>query len=177
MEGSTSPSAGPRDPEYRASWIRAFYVVNKASQAIAGTTLIAIMLMAVINVVGRRFFNSPVSGTIELTEIGMVIVVYLSLAYAEDNRDHIVVDLVYSRLPGGLRRISSAVASLVTTCIAGLLVWQLFSFMLRMKGGGFATSILAIPMWYVAAAAGFGAVMFTVSAGINAYLTARGVSE
>jgi TRAP-type C4-dicarboxylate transport system permease small subunit len=177
MDDSSALSEASRPPTPQIKWINAVRAANRLAQKVAGATLIAIMLMVVVNVVGRRFLNSPVAGTVELTEIGMVLVVYLSLAYAEDNRDHIVVDLVFDRLPPVIRRVLASVAGIATILVAALLAWQLYNFTLRMKAGGFSTPILAIPLWLVAAVAVFGAAMFALSAAANALLAAKGVTE
>ena len=48
----------------------------------SGSILFALALLTFCDVFGRRFFNSPVTGTIELVEIGMALVAFLAMPRA-----------------------------------------------------------------------------------------------
>ncbi len=48
----------------------------------SGLILFALALLTFCDVFGRRFFNSPVTGTIELVEIGMALVAFLAMPRA-----------------------------------------------------------------------------------------------
>ena len=53
--------------------------------AMDGLAAVFVLVMAVlvnIDVFGRWLFNAPMAGTLELTEMGIVAIVYLGLAYA-----------------------------------------------------------------------------------------------
>ena len=60
--------------------------------------MIAAMLVGVADVVGTEFFGRPVLGTLEFTESTMVLVVFGALAYAQERRAHIRVELLYSQV-------------------------------------------------------------------------------
>lgn len=145
---------------------RPFGVLRKIDTGlhhIAGALLVAMMLLAVANVVGRRFFSLPIAGTIELTEVAMALIVYLGFAHAQDKGDHIAVDIVYLKLPAKARALLSALGALFCMVVVGLLTWQLFLFGVRMHEGGYTTPVLRIPTYLVAFAAWFGALMFALA--------------
>lgn len=66
---------------------------------IAISILLAMMLLTVLDVVLRAFFNRPIIGTVELIEIAMICVGYLGLAWCAMKGMHIKVDLVVSFMP------------------------------------------------------------------------------
>ena len=70
---------------------------------IAGTVTFSIMWLIDANVLTRKFFNAPVQGSFELTEAGLVLIVFLSLAYTQYKRGHIRVTLLTRHLPLGLQ--------------------------------------------------------------------------
>lgn len=88
--------------------------------ACAGAFMIIVI---VINVIGRFFFRQPLRGTIELVELMTVVMVYSVLPYAELRRRSIHVDLVVSLFP---RRAKAVLASIM--CFAGTVFFIIMSF-------------------------------------------------
>ncbi|MEX2615781.1 MAG: TRAP transporter small permease [Alphaproteobacteria bacterium] len=66
---------------------------------LAGMVTFATMWLIDANVLMRKFFNTPVQGSFELTEAGLVLIVFLSLAYTQYKRGHIRVTLLTRHLP------------------------------------------------------------------------------
>lgn len=64
-----------------------------ALNLIAGIALIGLMVLTASDVIGRYFFNSPIDGATELTEIGVAIVVFAALPVISWRGESIVVDL------------------------------------------------------------------------------------
>lgn len=64
-----------------------------ALNIIAGLALLGLMLLTATDVLGRYFFNSPIDGATELTEIGVAIVVFTALPVISWRGESIVVDL------------------------------------------------------------------------------------
>jgi TRAP-type C4-dicarboxylate transport system permease small subunit len=50
------------------------------------------------DVVGTQFFGQPVHGALEITESTMVVIVFGALTYAQIRRNHIRVELFYTRV-------------------------------------------------------------------------------
>ena len=62
--------------------------------AIAAVTLFSLMLTTCIDVFGRYLFNNPLTGSTELTEIAVGIVVFSVLPVISWRNDHVVVDIL-----------------------------------------------------------------------------------
>jgi len=76
---------------------------------ITWVVLLAMMTMTMIDVLLRKFTNHSLLGTVELTEMMMVIVVFCSLAQCETKDGHIKIDLLYKRFSPRLRAIVDTV--------------------------------------------------------------------
>ena len=61
---------------------------------IAAVTLFSLMLVTCVDVFGRYLFNNPLTGSTELTEIAVGIVVFSVLPVISWRNDHIVVDIL-----------------------------------------------------------------------------------
>jgi TRAP-type C4-dicarboxylate transport system permease small subunit len=86
--------------------------------------MIASMLIGVADVVGTKFFDWPVPGTLEFTESTMVLVVFGALAYAQERRSHIRVELLYSHVGPRGQSFMEAVTHIIAFMFFLLVAWQ-----------------------------------------------------
>lgn len=94
------------------------------------------MLLTVADVFLRFFFNSPITGTTELTQF-MMVCLLLGAAWCAVQGRHITVDLVMSRIPPRARAIINSINYLAVIGILVLLTWR-----------GFLTSLYLIRLGY-----------------------------
>jgi TRAP-type C4-dicarboxylate transport system permease small subunit len=88
--------------------------------------MIASMLIGVADVVGTKFFDHPVLGTLEFTESTMVLIVFGALAYAQERRAHIRVELLYGFAGPSGKSFMEAVTHIVAFVFFALVAWQGF---------------------------------------------------
>ena len=86
--------------------------------------MIASMLIGVADVVGTKFLDWPVPGTLEFTESTMVLVVFGALAYAQERRAHIRVELLYGHVGPRGQSFMEAVTHIVAFIFFVLVAWQ-----------------------------------------------------
>jgi len=86
--------------------------------------MISSMLVGVADVVGTEFFGSPVLGTLEFTESTMVLIVFGALAYAQERRAHIRVELLYGHAGARGKSLMEAVTHIVAFIFFALVAWQ-----------------------------------------------------
>ena len=86
--------------------------------------MIAAMLVGVADVVGTEFLGRPVLGTLEFTESTMVLVVFGALAYAQERRAHIRVELLYSYAGPRGKSFMEVVTHIVAFIFFALVAWQ-----------------------------------------------------
>lgn len=86
--------------------------------------MISAMLVGVADVVGTEFLGRPVLGTLEFTESTMVLVVFGALAYAQERRAHIRVELLYSHVGPRGKSFMEALTHIVAFVFFALMAWQ-----------------------------------------------------
>jgi TRAP-type C4-dicarboxylate transport system permease small subunit len=86
--------------------------------------MIAAMLVGVADVVGTELLGRPVLGTLEFTESTMVLVVFGALAYAQERRAHIRVELLYSFVGPRGKSFMEVVTHIVAFIFFALIAWQ-----------------------------------------------------
>ncbi len=91
---------------------------------VSTSLLFVMLLVSTADVLGRYFFNSPLSGSQEVSEILLPGVVLLGWAYAQRFKAHVSVDILFNRFPPR----SKAIVAFLTTCLALvisiLIIWQ-----------------------------------------------------
>jgi len=90
----------------------------------AAFLVLVMMLLVVSNVVGRYVLNIPIHGTIEITEFLMVGIVFLTLSSAQAKRNHIRVEIFYTRFPRKIQLWLDLLAYLLGFIIIALITWQ-----------------------------------------------------
>ena len=109
--------------------------------------LAVMMFMTGIDVVMRYIFNRPISGVYELTELMMVILVFFGLAYAQVNKEHVAVDLVYTRFAPKMKTIANCVSCFLCMGLFVIMTWQSIKQAQGKWNSGLMTGTLGIPLW------------------------------
>ena len=98
--------------------------MNNILVYVCAGVLLAMLLLGIADVMGRYFFNRAIVGTLEIFEIMIPAMVLLSLAYTQQVKAHVTVDILCARLPPRLR----AILAFLTTCWAivlfAVIAWQ-----------------------------------------------------
>jgi TRAP-type C4-dicarboxylate transport system permease small subunit len=91
---------------------------------IGGIGLMMSMFLGVGDVVGTQALKTPLAGARELTESTMVLIVFGALTYAQIQRSHIRVELLYTRMRPRVQAMMDVVTDLAAIVFFGLLFWQ-----------------------------------------------------
>jgi TRAP-type C4-dicarboxylate transport system permease small subunit len=142
---------------------RALDEVNRALHYGAGALIIAVMAVTIYNVLGRWLFSSGFRGTVELTQLAMIGIVYLGLAYAQQRDNHISVDLLYNRLNARARIVLDGFVTTLSVIVLGLLAWQLYKYAGVLQTGNRVTGSRGIPLGPFAFVAITGVVAFLLA--------------
>jgi TRAP-type C4-dicarboxylate transport system permease small subunit len=132
---------------------RALFRLEGRLALISGLAVLALVLLAVVSVGGRNFFNQPLSGYVDWIEIAMPLIAFTGVAYTQRLGGHIRMDI----LIGNLRRRWLWAAEFLTTLIIFIvmviLVWGSFSHFDRSFDftaplwSRDSTMDIAIPLW------------------------------
>lgn len=92
---------------------------------VAAAALFAMMVLTFVDVVGRKFWQS-IPGSLEVTELLMLVVIFVGLPLASMKGEHVFFDLLDHVLPPRLRRLQSMLSNALCTALlagAAWLVW------------------------------------------------------
>ncbi len=78
---------------------RGYGVLLRACGLISALATFVMMVLVVVNILGRYLFNKPLDGTLEFTESLLVLIIFLSLALTQYDGGHIRVTLLTRRMP------------------------------------------------------------------------------
>jgi TRAP-type C4-dicarboxylate transport system permease small subunit len=104
--------------------------------------LIPLMLITTGDVLGRSFFNKPITGTFELSEYMLAVVVLLGAAYTQQVKGHVTVEFLTSRFSWKTQRICRVITLSLSLFIVTVVVWQGFNLAIEETG---VTDQLRIP--------------------------------
>ncbi|MFC1534521.1 TRAP transporter small permease [Thermodesulfobacteriota bacterium] len=98
---------------------------NRIGVWISGTTLFLMMSLTAVDVCGRYLFRHAIMGTNELTEMMMVIIIFLALSDTASSGGHITVEVVTSKLSLKKQLILKSITSFVSGIVAAAMAWRL----------------------------------------------------
>ena len=93
---------------------------------IASLSLVAMMLITVVDVVGRYFFNAPLSGSGEATELLLAVTVFAGISLAAASGEHIRIDLLEHVLSSRVQRWQHLVGAVASAGVLAFLAWRLW---------------------------------------------------
>jgi len=99
---------------------RGYDTLLRIFATIAAIATLAMMALVVGNIVGRYLFNTPVTGTLEITESLLAVIIFLAVAMTQYQDGHIRVSILTRRLSRPWARIFNIGAMLLG---AAFFVW------------------------------------------------------
>ncbi|AXF55204.1 TRAP transporter small permease [Salicibibacter kimchii] len=121
--------------------------VTRALQFVSNLLLFGIMLLIPLDVIGRYFFNRPVTGALELTELATGTLVFLSLAITHYYNEHVSVDFIVDKMPKRARNVLLTIIEFVIFILLIVMMTQLFSNALQYIDRGTTSGDLSIPVY------------------------------
>ena len=91
---------------------------------VCAVLLLVMLFLGIADVAGRYLFNKPIIGTVEVFEVLLPAMVLLSLAYTQQLKAHVTVDLFCSKLPPRPRAIVGMMTTLWAIVLFALIAWQ-----------------------------------------------------
>lgn len=121
--------------------------VTKVLIVFATTALTIMMFLTASDVACRYFFNSPISGTMEVSEFLMAIIVPFSIAYCALQKSHVAVDLIVDHLPNKARKLLNIIIILITIFFIILMSWQNYLYIFETYSSQLTSAVLLIPAY------------------------------
>jgi TRAP-type C4-dicarboxylate transport system permease small subunit len=109
--------------------------------------LVAMVLLTSTDIILRKFFNSPLPFSFELTEFLLVVVAWCYIAFTTSKGRHVSVDTVTSHFKPSARKTTLLIADIITVIFFGLIAWQNVVQGINVLHVGTTTAILHIPKY------------------------------
>jgi TRAP-type C4-dicarboxylate transport system permease small subunit len=160
MADTDKPGGAPAAP----SDDRFGRAIDSVLVALSAAVLFVLMLLTVVDVLGRYLFNAPLPGGYEVTEIMMAALVFAALPAVTRREDHIVIDLLDFVVPRGAVRPRQVIVNLLCASVTGVWAWRTWTLGDRLLGYGDVTEYLHIPIapicYFIAVMSGLTTVVF-----------------
>lgn len=137
--------------------------LTRALGSVSGLAVLAIMALTLVDVVLRKVTGQGVRGVIEITEVTLVIAVFLALGSAQAGGVHISTSVLTSRLRVTSRRtvrVSAAAVALVT--VAVMIMITTSAALNSFASGEYRFGLVRVPIWPARVAIVLGLVLFFI---------------
>jgi len=104
------------------------------------------MVLTFFDVVGRYLLNRPIRGAFEITELGLVVLIFAGLPLVSHADEHVTMDFIDRILPDAVRRAWIRAMHAICAAIMFFLTWQVWIKANRIAGYGDTTDVLLIPV-------------------------------
>ncbi|MBO6507636.1 MAG: TRAP transporter small permease [Roseibium sp.] len=126
---------------------RSLAKVEDLANLLAAAAIFLLMVLGVVQIVGRTIFNAPVHGYIDLVELSMAGMAFLGAAYCQRLGAHIRMELLIGRFHGRTLWLLEIFGTLVGLGILGVLIWYGGQHFWRSYTLGDTTIDAEFPVW------------------------------
>ncbi len=120
MSGATSVLS---DDSALSKLDRSLYRVERWLALVSGLAVFSLMLLAVVSVGGRNFFNQPLPGYVDWIEQIMPLIAFMGVAYTQRDGGHIRMDIFVGLFHGRTLWLIELITTLFVLLLIVLLVW------------------------------------------------------
>ena len=126
---------------------RLLLLVSKYVAIAGGLVFVAMVVMEIVSIVGRKVFSWTVPGDVELLQMGAAFASAAFFAYCHMVRGDVKVDFFTHNL--GTRKVAAldALGSLLVGLFGALIAWRTAAGALGIKEVGETSAILGFPVW------------------------------
>lgn len=104
------------------------------------------MVITVVDVCGRYFFNAPLRGSYEITGVGMAILVFAILPIVTSHGDNIRIELVPERWRGATQRPFELFSAIVSAVVFAGFSYALWTRAISLTSSGETSADLRMPL-------------------------------
>jgi TRAP-type transport system small permease protein len=120
-------------------------LLNTFCGLLCATALFAIMVLTFFDVGGRKLFSQSIAGSLELTELLMVVVIFAGLPLVSERGEHVLFDSLDSVWPRWFVKIQKAVVNLLCAALMLALAWLMGNLGMQFVSYNDQTAQLSIP--------------------------------
>lgn len=109
--------------------------------------LLLVMLVTCVDVIGNKFFGSPLRGTIDMVQLFQLVAIAFACASTLIIGRHVQVEFLVNKLPRRAQAITTSIVSLLELGLFILIIWRLFVLAHTFQTSGEYTASAHIPVY------------------------------
>ena len=127
-------------------WIQPFeFLFERVLAYTAALAMFTMMLVTLVDVIGRDLFSAPLPGGFEVTELLLASLIFLGLPMVTAEGSHVDVDIMDSTIPAFLKPLQDIAICMVNLVAFAALSWMMWKLAIRTYEYEDTTAILQIP--------------------------------
>ncbi|WP_041076066.1 TRAP transporter small permease [Bacillus sp. OxB-1] len=138
--------------------------LNRWMGYISQFILLILVFLTTFDVLGRFFFHRPITGTFELTELGLALVIFLGLGLTHWHDEHISIDFLTTKMSARKQALLDIGIDLFITLFMVLVAYNLWDNSKRIANSNTVTGDLGLPISVFIIIAALGTLAFALSA-------------
>jgi TRAP-type C4-dicarboxylate transport system permease small subunit len=150
MAGRSSVLA---DNSFLSKLDRSLYRMESFLALVSGLAVFSLMILAVVSVSGRNFFNHPLSGYVDWIEQAMPLIAFMGISFTQRDGGHIRMDMLVGNLRGRFLWAAEFATVFLMFLLMVLLIWGSFAHFQRSFDFGSpmwsrdSSMDIALPLW------------------------------
>lgn len=139
--------------------------ITRAAELLQYCSMAVLFLMALImfaDIVLRHAAGIYIPGTYEITEMGMIVVIFGGLAHTQALKGHVRITMFVEKLPPAIRKITEGAFLVITALVCACAAWSGFVQAAAHRSRGATTAVLELPLYPFAYFMAIGLTLFAV---------------
>jgi TRAP-type C4-dicarboxylate transport system permease small subunit len=130
-------------------FLRSIKAFSNSGIALSGASLFFLMFLISADVTYRFFSHSQIKGTLEISQVILVVIIFFSVAFTQSQKKHVNVDTLSCRLSPRKQTVLDILAYLVALGFFILLMKQSITNALDDFHSGLTTEVINLPIFPV----------------------------
>ena len=140
-----APGEGPA--QHFGALGRLLMSLSQALALIGGLIFVALVVMSIVSIVGRKLASAPVPGDVEVLQMAAAFASACFFAYCHLNGGDVKVDFFTARSSARTVHGLDAFGSFLVGLVGAVLTWRTAAGVLAVKEAGETSMILGWPLW------------------------------
>lgn len=124
-----------------------WFKIESALNLLAAFFIFGIMLLGVVQVIGRSVFNQPVRGYVDIVEVSITVFAFLAISYCQRLAGHVRMEIIIGRFKGRSLWITETFGTIVTMFIVLVLMMYGWDHFMRAWSIGDSSIDVEITLW------------------------------
>jgi TRAP-type C4-dicarboxylate transport system permease small subunit len=121
-------------------------LVERLLGFLVAVLLFAMMVVTVIDVIGRYSFNSPLPGAVEINELLLSVVVFGAFPLVTLRREHVTITLLEGFFQGFADRVRRLILVLLSCIVVAAITWRIWEKAVVLASYDDRTNYLGVPL-------------------------------